>query len=408
MAEETVPKHELRTRNSPEQNRAVLRERLWGSEEIRGFREAIKRRFGFDFKTDVKKFPVCESNFSWKKLRQKLNLREADSSSIFPQVLRAGVQTIVNAMYETVPTSFEEWVHVVPSKLNTELYAPLHGIGFMREVGGQEPYPETGAAGLDLKLINRKYGTMWPCERELLEDDQTGQFQKQAGLLGEYAKLALEVLVMSKLSGAAGVYQNMRVPASETKPSTEATYPYVPSSAPFVGGGFNRPTAYGALTQANIITGMQTTTQQKNLLGLFMGVKPDKIILSPKYEYDIGILLNSSWYPVGAQAAGVTGGAFAVNPLTTGQIRATLTPVISRYMFDHTGIIPFLSSAWYLVDSSKPAFVLQLRETASVEQEAPNAGQSFEREIYRWKVRVRANADYIDPRFFWRGSDGSA
>jgi hypothetical protein len=50
---------------------------------------------------------------------------------------------------------------------------------------------------------------------------------------------------------------------------------------------------------------------------------------------------------------------------------------------------------------------MQLREGVAVEQEAVNAGTSFEEDTYRYKGSMRGNADFVDPRWFWQGNDGS-
>lgn len=157
-------------------NKQQLQRNLWEGPEIKSFRESTKRKYGFDL-ADKKAFPVSDERFSWKKMAQKLGhgsvesaMREADSATSFTQVLRAGIQQLVNNSYETVPTTFESWTSTVNSERDTELYAPLHGISFMREVGKQELFSESYAAGLDIKLINRKYGEIFAVERELLED----------------------------------------------------------------------------------------------------------------------------------------------------------------------------------------------------------------------------------------------
>ena len=159
---------QLHKKNTREQNEKVLESALWNSEEVRTMRESVKRKYGFDMK-DPKQFPVMESSFSWKKVKAKFG--EADSASGFTQVLRAGIQTAVNSSYQTVPTTFQDWTHTIQSNKQEELYAPLHGITFPREVGRQEVYPESKAAGLDIKLQNRKYGTMYPVEEELLMEE---------------------------------------------------------------------------------------------------------------------------------------------------------------------------------------------------------------------------------------------
>lgn len=389
-----------------ESNKKAVLGALWNSPEMSGYRSTIEKKFGFDI-ADDKAFPVMESSFSWRKVADKCGsdlstaLREADSASSFAQVLRAGVQSIVNNMYQTVETTFESWTTTVQSNKDTELYAPLHGISFLREIGRQEVYPQARAAGLDIKLKNKKYGVGYAIEKELLEDDQTGQFQRQAGLMGEYAKLALEVLVYAKLASVANAqYADLSVPVSETKPDDEATWPWATS---LIGGGATRPSAYGAFNQANIQTGMISLMNQKNKLGLKMSVNPNRLLISPKFRFDAAVLLNSGYYPsVAGSVAGTTGGQFAVNPI---QGLASLT--VSRFMFDHTGAANGDSSAWYLIDDSKPWFVLQIREAASVSQENPQAGESFDRDVIRFKVSLRANADHIDSRFAWQGNNGS-
>jgi phage major head subunit gpT-like protein len=384
-------------RNTVEQNREALKRATWQSDDEKNLIESMQAKFGIDIR-DPKAFPVLEAGYSWKKTRQKL--AEADSLSAFPQVLRAGVQSSVNAMYETVPTTFEEWAHVINSSRIEELYAPIQGLGFLANIGENELYPETGAAGLDIKLRNRKYGVLFPISKELLEDDQTGQFQKLSGLMGQYAKQVLEVLCYGKLASVAGMkYSTIEVPQSETQPSTESSYPW---STSLVGGGANRPASYGALTQSNIQNGFIGLMNQKNILGLKMAVQPDRIIISPKYNFDLGVLLHSAYYPSGAASSGQVGGAFAINP-----IQGIADKTVSRFMFNYDGTVDGSTSAWYLVDSKAPWFVCQVREAAAVEVENPTSGKSFDSDTIRFKVRLRANADHIDSRFAWQGNNGS-
>lgn len=395
-------------------NTQAIQKNLWENKEVKWMRESFQKKHGFDF-ADSKKFPVMESGFDWNKVAKKCGypsldvaFKESDSSSSFVQVLRAGVQSVVNSMYMSVPTTYEAWTTTVNSNKNTELYAPLHGVSFLREVGAQEIYGESRAAGLDIKIVNRKYGTLFSVEKELLEDDQTGQFAKQAGLLGEYARLAMEVICYAKMAGkfsggALANYAGLVIPNTETQPANETNYPFTSSAAPFVGGGSNRPASFGLLTQPNIQAGFIGLMNQLNLLGLKMQVDPQTIAIGPKYRFDLAVLLNSSFYPSQVStSAGTTGSAFAINP-----IESIAKAVISRFMFDNTGSVSNNSSAWYVMDANKPFFVSQLRNAAEVTQEAPNAGESFDRDVIRFKVTMRGNADYIDPRFIWQGSDGS-
>lgn len=391
-----------------ESNLKVLQKVLRESQEQKAFRESFKRTAKFDFADEAVlkeggAFPVTTPGFSWKKVAAKLQaeLREADAASAYTQFLRAGVQTITNNMYEQTQTTFEDWVTVVQSNKDTELYAPLHGVSFPRQVGPGVPYPELQSAALDIKLQNRKFGSIYSIQKELLDDDQTGQFQRQAGLMGEYMKLLTEVLCYAKLASVANMqYLDYQIPTSETKPTEESVYPW---STGLVGGGASRPASYGAFNQQNLQSGIQSLMVQKNKLGIMMNVTPNRIIVSPKYVFDASVLLNSAYYPSGAAAAGSTGGAFAINP-----IKGIADLTIARYLFNQSGAITGQSAAWYVVDDSKPWFVLQVRESATVVQENPNSGNSFEFDEHRFKVSGRMNADFIDPRFAWQGSDGSA
>ena len=383
-----------------ESNQATIKKILTDSEDMKKFRESFQGSHGID-PLDAEKFPVNKPGFSWKKLKERLvNMKEADAASSYVQFLRAGVQSIVNSMYESTPTTFEDWVTVTPSSRDTELYAPLHGVSFPSQVGPSVPYPELGSAALDIKLQNRKFGSIYSIQKELLDDDQSGQFAKQASIMGEYMKLVQEVWVYGKLASVSGgcKYQGLSVPVSETKPSTESNYPW---STAFTGGGANKPSSYGAFNQANLQTGIYSLMGQKNLLGIIMQVSPNRILISPKNQFDASVLLNSSYYPTGA-TAGSTGGAFAINP-----IKGIADLTVVRYMFDNTGAVNPQSKAWFLVDDSKPWFIMQMREAVIVEQENPASGVSFEKDEIRFKTRSRFNADFVDPRFAWIGNDGS-
>lgn len=383
-----------------EKNKKALNRALYQSKTVREFREMMQKKAGVDI-FDDKAFPVKESNFSWEKLRTKLE--EADSGTTFVQFLRAGIQNITAGMYEAVNTTYEDWVTVIPSSRSEELYAPNQGISFPRQVPEQTKYPEVGAAALDIKLRNVKHGSMYAVTHELLEDDQTGSFNRQSSMLGEYMKLLCEVLAYGKLASVAGMkYIDYEIPVSETKPDYETAYPWAPPATPLRGGGVTRPAAFGVLNQANIQNGIIALMNQKNLQGIKMQVSPSRLLISPYYKFDSYVLLNSAYYPSGAAAAGAVGGAFAVNPM-----KSIVDVTITRYMFDQLGSVEGNSKAWYLVDDSKPWFVHQVREALAVIQENPSAGRSFDEDVIRFKARARQNADFLDPRFAWQGSDGS-
>lgn len=392
-----MSKIHLHARGSKEQNRDALKRAMWKSDEEAALRESIKRDLNVDI-ADAKQFPVTDPGFSWKAAKAKL--REAESATTQVQLLRAGIQAAVNSLYETVDTTYGDWAHTLTSTKMEELYAPLQGISFPQMIAEGEVYPEApGMAGLDIKLRNKKAGQLFAVSKELLDDDQTGQVLKMSSLMGEYCAQLVEVWAYGKLASVAGMsYGGVSIPVSETKPADEATYPW---STGLVGGGKTRPAAYGALNQGNIQAGMIALMNQLNLLGLKMSVKPSRLIISPHYRFDSAVLANSSYYPTGA-TAGATGGAFSINPL-----QGLFDITTSRFVFDQNGSVNADSKAWYLLDDSKPAFVVQMRTPCEVSVENPQSGRSFDSDTIRFKATTRFNADFIDPRFFWQGSNGS-
>lgn len=387
----------LSLRNTAEQNRKVIESKLWKNKEFTALRESVKRRMNLDV-MDSEKFPIHEGRFDWNKAHERLV--EADSASSFSQLLRAGVNVTVNQMYQSVETSYEDWVHVVATDKFEELFAPLHGVTFPREIGRQQKYAELRAAGLDIKLRVRKYGSMYPVEFELAEMDQTGQVVKMSGLMGEYLRLVAEVLVMGKLASVSGTkYMDLEIPTSETKPSDEANYPWTLDSAPFIGGGYNKLSP-GVMNQANIQKADIALMNQRNLLGIKMQAKGNRLLVGPYWKFDAATLLNSSFFPT-AQATG-TGTFQSINP-----IKGLYNLTVSRFMFDHNGSADANSKAWYMLDDSKPFAVLLMKEAVKLEQEAVNAGESFDRDIIRFKGRTMLNFDFIDPRFIIQGNNGS-
>lgn len=382
-----------------ERNKKVIERQLIENDEVKKLRSWSMKKYGVDPVTDEKQFPFSEGRVDITKLRNKFE--EADSSSAFTQFLRAGLQQVVNGMYKSVETTWQEWATAVPSSKDTELYAPNHGVAFPKEVGQNEVYPEVGVAALDIELKNKKFGSLYSLTIELANDDQTGTMMQQASLLGEYQALLVEVYVYGKLASVSNMqYIDLIIPTSETKPSYESAYPW---STSFRGGGANRPASYGAMIQANVQAGIIGLMNQKNLQGIKMQVtnKP-RIITGPALRFDVGVLLNSSFYPSGAASAGQVGGAFAVNML-----QSLLQHTCSRFVFKNDGTVNGDSKAWYLVDDTKPFFVVQMREPVALFQENPESGKSFEMDLLRYKARSRFNCDWIDPRFAWQGNDGS-
>lgn len=94
----------------------------------------------------------------------------------------------------------------MPSSKDEELYPLNHGVAFPREESAQTHYPEVGIAGLDLKLKNKKFGSLYGVDYTLESDDQSGTIAQQSSLMGEYLALIMEVLCYGKLASVANMH----------------------------------------------------------------------------------------------------------------------------------------------------------------------------------------------------------
>jgi hypothetical protein len=101
--------------------------------------------------------------------------------------------------YQTVPTIFQDLVRVTSSNKYEELYAPLYNSELPVEILPSEPFPDSRILGLDIHVRNRKWGRMLTFERELVDDDMTGQISQRAANLGQMMRYIEELQVMIAL-----------------------------------------------------------------------------------------------------------------------------------------------------------------------------------------------------------------
>lgn len=413
----------MHTQKLRESNLKVLKKCFVENEgidnELLKFRESFQRKFGFDY-LDEKRLPFMESGFDIKKAKQIMiesgKFKEADDSAGFQQLLRAGVMQGINiGMYENVDTIYKDICTIFPSKKDTELIAPLTGIGFPNQIARGGKYPEVGLYGIDMSLQTRTFGAMHSISSWLEQDDQTAQVQNGSRLLGQYMDTVIEVWMMAKLASvptttAAMTYANLTCFPSETRPSAEpSTWPYsISSTTGFVGGGYNRPTTFVALNQSNIQNGYAALRVQKNQLGVRMAVEPNVLLVTPKYFFDAAVVANSTYYATNVYNASATNATAQVGaPMAVNPLQGLFKPIQGRYIFNYDGTNNGDSTAWWLLDTKKPWFFINMRNAPAVYVEAPNSGRSFENDESRTKVNMRMNGDIAEPRFMWKGNDGS-
>lgn len=336
-------------------------------------------------------------------------LREANPDTALSFLLRKGVQTLANDWYITVPREWQDYCLAASSNAVAEWYAPLYGSTIAGRVPSGERFPEGRIVGEDSVLVNYKFGLTESFDRELFDDDMTGQIRQRAARLGQGMAITENAYSALRFIGAAASYSNLVVPVSNYSTiNVNGAAVTSPWSSTLHGSYGNRPTNYGALTLTLLKQAWSDLLNAKD-------PQNNKIVVNP------GVLLHSSmdalhapmlvsppqgvpYYPapIGAAtqtastaAAGYPGGVFGSNPF----MGLGIKPVLARFLPDW---------AWSLGEKGK-GIVFQERDPLEVIQESPTAGAAFEVDAYRFRSRRRFEVDWIGggSRFWWLGNDGT-
>lgn len=322
---------------------------------------------------------------SFRKLREVAeriaDLHEANSESSFGYLLKAAVQEFANDTYKDLPVIYPNFVTELSSKRRSEIYGGLYRPNLPKAVDAGEKFHDTSFKGFERELVNHKFGHIETFERELFDDDQTGQVRSRAANLGEGFRVFEEIYVISRLFGAARTEEGVDVPASGWK-NTDGT------SGCFTTDIGNRPATYTRLSQASLEAAHVAMRHLKDPLGRKFLVVPRILLVSIYDELEAYRLLNS---PNMANLATSTT-ALQVNPLQ-GRYTPYSTPFVPDY-------------AWMLGDMPR-GFVFQRRDALEIVQESAQSGDSFRQEVYAFRARERFEADWIEPRFAYLGNDGT-
>lgn len=372
---------------------------------IEKLRESIASQTHAASRIDPRVIDWQDLGFSVKQLREatyrnraakdgEFTMREAAAESSFGALLRAGVNNFMFDAYQTVPTIYQDLVRVASSNKYEELYAPLYNSELPTEVLPSEPFDDSRILGLDVHVRNRKFGRMLAFERELVDDDQTGQIVQRATNLGEMMRYVEELQVMIAIMQA-------------IDPVTGgAGYTYA------LGTQLQTP---GQLSQPNLELADIQLQNMVDPLGNFMLVTPDTVLVSPADKFNLLKLLNSTLQPsvpgaaggtfgqAGGAAGGQTGWTMTVNPLQ-GEYSAKVSRFLPGANATQGGPglkgpgVDGAHGAAFLMQAQK-GVVFQDRDALEVIQEAPMSGASFSYDQYRYRVRRRFAVRTIDPRF---------
>ncbi len=335
-------------------------------------------------------------------------LREAMPETALAFLLRKGVQTLANDWYIVVPKEYQDYALIASSDAVAEWYAPLYASTVAARVVRGERFPEGKIIGEDTVLVNQKFGLIESFDRELFDDDQTGQIRQRAARLGQSMAVTENAYAALRFIGTAGSYANLIVPASNyTTTDVAGAAVTGPFSATLHGTYGNRPSTFvalglNALKQAWSELLNALDPQRNKLI-----INPNTLLHSPQDALHAPLLVSPPagvpYYPavIGATGqtassagAGFPGGVFGANPF----MGLGIKPVLARFLANW---------AWALGERAK-GFVWQERNPLEVIQEAPASGAAFEVDAFRFRSRRRFEADWVagGSRFWWLGNSG--
>lgn len=350
--------------------------------------------------------------FSYKKLREatyrEAIKREANPSGAFGQLLRADTQRVADQWYNEVQGNYTyaKVCQSVNSNKRQEFYDPLMTAAVATFTAEGQPYQESGVVGLDIEVKARKWMGGESFTRELFDDDLTGQIRARQRRLAEAQARTLEIYFAQRMTGLSGTFGPLTIPVSSwsTFPTAVNQFDvavgavYTPTGATGLG---NRLSTFLPLSTSGLKEAQELLEVIPDRQGNRLGKVPNTLLISPKDRFHASIILNSAFYPTVIGAEGQTwntaDSARAGAPGASNPWKGLYELLVNRYLADWS---------WYLGIAGE-GIVFQLRDPFEVVQEVPFSGASFENDVIRFRSRSRWEVEWIDPRSWIQGDDGT-
>lgn len=338
---------------------------------------------------------AVNGDVSWKRIFEASRamsrrgiLREAVAESAFQALLRLGVENVIAKAWELPTTVFDKVIMTVPSTGAYGVYGSTYRPTGPQEVTPGGEFPRANFLPDEKILRNKKFGALLPIERELFEDDQTGEINNKASEMGEQMQQLKEKWFCGFLQGKSVTI------GSEVIPAPTYTDPDGLSGVYNSTRG-NRPSTFQALTMESFKDARKALMTIKDPLGNIVGGVPDTLVVAPNMEYAANLLMNSSWTPTNVGATGTPSFPTDSNP-----IKGMARVEVCMYLPDNF---------WALGRAKKRSLILQTRSPLEVTQEDPNSGESFKYDIYQYRIRERWAMGWLmgGVRHWYLGNDGT-
>lgn len=289
-----------------------------------------------------------------------LPLNEVARASEFAIFLQRGLNSWLLQGYNENLGVWSECMNVVPSTMAFETYPNLGTVTTPEErlPGGE--FVKGTFASEDTRIFNKEYGEILEIDRWLIDTDQTKKIQEMPQQLGKAHARGKNVTTASFYNNGhtTAIYDTVVMFAN----AATGGHPNITGGAANA-ANINR-LALGAITTANLETALLTLDLWCGLEGEVVDMDTIKLIVSTSERLTAEQILASAAYPVATWSSGVAN-----------ILKGKLQLVVNKRL---------TAQSWYITTSIK-GNVHQEFKGLELTKEADDAGESFDKRIYRYR-----------------------
>lgn len=312
--------------------------------------------------------------------RKQFNLMEASTTGEFPTLLRDGLKAIVYESYAGTGTTWQQWAGFTPSDKQSEDWIESNALGELPVVHENAAYPEA-KRDLDrtVNIRNDKRGMILSVTEELIRFNKVPQIRFDAAEAGRVAANTREQSCFSVLTTAGNYVRTTAAGDNDVGNNTAAT----------------TFSAAGLVTALGVL---RTMKDRKS--GVFFGVNPDTLIVTPRLEFAAKQLLMSPAIQIPGDG------------VTTAKVYGTGTVNPFRGLVNQIIVSPRLGTTfqWVLMEARR-AVLLQEVDGLQVLQESANQVQFegyFRYDTIRYRIRDWFGVGMLNDRFAYYSSATAA
>ena len=315
------------------------------------------------------------------------DIKEAMNRDDFRTFMNKGLKGLLVGAYDRAnqKATYQEITVSDTSNSDRENYPSMGSPAIPLPIQEGEAYKQLAPGSPDdIPVTNFKYGGILELTEEAGDDDQTPgkQLRKQAQKLGAGSVKLKDIVFYSLLTSNGTIYDGQN---------------FFSLNHPGYTGGAARVNNDNIYT--NVTMSANALATALGIIGLWEGADPDedldvtpeKIVCGLRLQQTAFGLTNADLLPF-AMAAGPLGPGATVSGGMPNAMKGKLGVTVSHRL---DKVAPL---DWY-IKTDFPGILYQTRKGMVVTQEAMNAGETFIRDLLRWKISERFGRKVINWRW---------